>query len=173
GRYGRCRSATFHRLASPPAWAPDFYRDAARTGGALVDLHIHDADFVRFAFGHPRRVKSTGSIDHVTTLYEYDDVDHVVAEGGWDHAPGHPFQMRYLVNFEDATADFDVARETPLLVHRNGESEAIDLPPHTGYDAEVLACMTAIRDGAPSPVPVADAVAVLELLEAERASFSE
>lgn len=43
-RVRRGRTATFHRLGSTPAWA-DFYKDAARSGG-VVDLHIHDTDFV-------------------------------------------------------------------------------------------------------------------------------
>jgi predicted dehydrogenase len=46
GELGKVKSAVFQRLASPPSWSPDFYRNARKTGGALVDLHIHDADFV-------------------------------------------------------------------------------------------------------------------------------
>lgn len=44
---GRVKSAVFQRLGSQPTWS-GFYADPARTGGALVDLHIHDADFVRW-----------------------------------------------------------------------------------------------------------------------------
>jgi predicted dehydrogenase len=117
--YGACVSATFQRLTSPPPWSLDFYADGARSGGAIVDLHVHDADFVRFCFGDPDAVSSagrvgdSGAIDHVTTLYRYERGNgpaHVVAEGGWDHAPGFPFTMRYAAIFERATASYDIAR---------------------------------------------------------------
>ena len=173
GTYGPVRSAVFQRLSAPPAWSPDFYANAARTGGALVDLHIHDADFVRWCFGPPNSLMSTGSLDHVTTLYGYDDgPSHVVAEGGWDHSPGTPFRMRYLVVFEQATADFDLTRDPKLLLHQGGESETIELPDHAGYDGEVRHLLDAIARGSRDlAVTVDDALAVAKLLEAERASL--
>src|SRR4029453_5583634 len=96
---------------APPAWSPAFYGDPARSGGALFDLHVHDADLVRWLFGAPGAVTSTGTLDHVTTLYRYaDGPAHVVAEGGWDHAGGFPFSMGYTVVFERATAGLGPAR---------------------------------------------------------------
>jgi predicted dehydrogenase len=170
--YGRVRSAVFERLASPPGWAPDFYRDTARSGGALIDLHIHDADFVRWLFGRPESVASTGSLDHVTTLYRYPDgPPHVVAEGGWDHTPGFPFKMRFVVAFEKATAEFDSGREPPLVVACDGSLNAVPLESITGWDLEMRHVLTAIREGRPAAVTMDEAVAVLEMLEAERRSL--
>ena len=40
GRFGPVISASFTRLATIPRWS-DAYTDPARTGGALIDLHIH------------------------------------------------------------------------------------------------------------------------------------
>ena len=67
GSLGRVRSAVFRRLGSHPAWSPEFYGDQARTGGALFDLHVHDADLVHWLFGAPATVSSTGTADHLTT----------------------------------------------------------------------------------------------------------
>ena len=109
GSLGAVRSAVFRRLGTRPGWAK-FYADVERSGGALFDLHVHDTDFVQWCFGTPASLSSTGSLDHLTTLYRYPGgPPHVVVEGGWDHAPGFPFQMRYTVIFEHATADFDLA----------------------------------------------------------------
>jgi predicted dehydrogenase len=179
--YGPCLSATFQRLTSPPAWALDFYADGARSGGAIADLHVHDADFVRFCFGDPDavsgagRVGDSGAIDHVTTLYRYERGNgpaHVVAEGGWDHAPGFPFTMRYVAIFERATASYDIARgESSLLLCRDGTCEAVKLDPITGYDGEIRHVVTAIAEGRDrTDVTLADAIAVTELLDAERKS---
>jgi len=173
GAYGAVRSAVFTRLASPPSWAPDFYSDSARTAGALVDLHIHDADFVRWCFGEPDTVHATGSVDHVTALYGYaDGPAHVAAEGGWDHTPGFEFRMRYVVVFEQATADFDVGRDPRLLLCRDGASEAVPIDEGTGYGPEVRAFIGAITRGTLTHT-VRDALATAELLERERRELPE
>ena len=95
GTYGALRSLTMHRLGATPGWT-SFYADTARSGGAMVDLHIHDLDFIVAALGVPRAVRCAGTAHHLTTLLGYDDVPHVVAEGGWGHAPGFGFAMRYV-----------------------------------------------------------------------------
>jgi predicted dehydrogenase len=138
GELGAVKSAVFQRLASAPAWADDFYRDAELTGGALFDLHIHDADFVHWLFGAPKSVASTGSIDHITTLYRYPrGPKHVVAEGGWDHSPGFAFRMKYVVVFERGTAEYDNARQPQLTLTREGRTQPIEILAFTGYDGEI------------------------------------
>ena len=170
---GQVRGASFRRLASPPGWSPDFYRDSARTGGALVDLHIHDTDFVRALFGDPASVTSSGSIDHLSTLYRFEGgPEHVVAEGGWDLSPGFPFQMRYEVVFEEATADFDIARENQLLLHRGGETSVISIEGRAGYEAEVVHLLDCIQGQEELSVTIEDALAVAHLLEAEAESLA-
>ena len=191
-RFGPVRSAVFRRLGTRPAWSP-FYADPGRSGGALFDLHVHDADFVPFLFGMPRAVTSTGSADHVTTLYHYDPGRarpggppapgvlapgaHVVAEGGWDHADGFGFRMTFTVVCERATLDFDLGRPDRLLLVRDGAAEAVALPAGTGYDGEVrhlLALVSALRAGREPPPPratVDEAVEVTRLLAAEAESL--
>ena len=173
GTYGAVRSAVFERLASPPGWAPNFYRDLARSGGALVDLHIHDADFVRWCFGPPDAVLSTGSLDHVTTLYRYGrGPGHVVAEGGWDHTPGFPFKMRFVVAFEKATAEFDSGREPPLVLAREGELNPVPLESISGWDLEIRHMVSAIAEGPRGLIATMDdALAVAKLLAAEEESI--
>jgi len=71
--YGRVLSATFLRVAEHPGG--EFFRDGEASGGALLELHIHDTDFVRYCFGTPHTVSShgyariTGRTDHVFTQY--------------------------------------------------------------------------------------------------------
>lgn len=173
GTYGAVRTATFQRLANPPGWSQAFYGDDARTGGALVDLHIHDADFVRWCFGDPEGVDAAGTRAHVTALYRYaGGPAHVVAEGGWDHAPGFPFTMRYVVNFERATADFLFGRDEPLRLHVDGETRAVDVGDGAGYDGEIRHFVDLVAGRTDEPrATLADAVAVARLLEREAASL--
>ena len=76
--------------------------------------------------------------------------------------------MRYTVNFEQATADFDIGREHQLIVSRGGAAEHVDLA-GDGYEGELayfVDCVSASR--APGLVTAADAVAGLQILEAEQ-----
>src|SRR6266568_5154078 len=119
--YGKTLAARFRRVAEPPAWGQKNFFGGAESGGALFDLHVHDTDFVQFCFGRPRSVFSTGyvkfsgAVDHVVTQYEVASGATVQAEGGWAMAPGFGFSMSYTVNFQNATADYDLARGKDAL----------------------------------------------------------
>jgi len=173
GSLGPVRNAAFTRLGSGPIWASDFYRDVSRSGGAMFDLHIHDADFILACLKTPRAVSSTGSVNHVKTLYKFSDgPSPVSAEGGWSLPPGAEFRMRYVVEFEEATADFDLTRNPPLLLHRPNHAETIAIQPGTGYDGEIRHLLDCVHD--PSQflrVTLRDALQVTLLLEAELESL--
>ncbi len=177
GEFGPVRSATFHRLGSRPAWGDGFYADTQRSGGALTDLHIHDTDFIAHCFGIPDAVMSTGSVDHLTTQYRYDNGPaHVVAEGGWGHQPGFGFTMRFVVCFENATADFELGRDPELRLHRADTTETIPLDPWNGYVGEIrhfveLATGGLRRDQALATID--DAARIASILEDEQRSLHE
>lgn len=174
GRHGNVRSATFTRLCPPPGWSRDFYGDSERSGGALVDLHAHDADFVLACFGAPEAVTSTGTLDHLTTLYHYPKGPrHVVAEGGWDLAASCDFRMRFTVTFEGATLDFDLARAPEMLCFRGIEREPVALDAANGYQLEVRHLLDCIRRGVRPGLTIDDALLLARVLDAERASLEQ
>jgi hypothetical protein len=79
--------------------------------------------------------------------------------------------MRYIVNFENATADFDIGRDKQLLLCRNGGAEVVEVDPLLGYDHEVryfASCV--IKKQRPGIVNLDDARAVAELLANEEQS---
>lgn len=188
GSLGAVRSAVFQRLGARPAWGEGFYTDHSRSGGALIDFHIHDADLVLRLFGPPVSVSCAGSLEHVTTQYRFArGPAHVTAEAGWTLAPGAPFRMRYLVSFERATAEFELGRRPALRVYTEAGAPARDiaLSPTTGYDEQVRAALRDVlrREGRSDSVPpagadaplttptLAEALEVAALLDAERASL--
>jgi predicted dehydrogenase len=174
GRYGRVLSAQFQRVGPcPPGW----YQDGVESGGAALDLHIHDTDFVRYCFGEPRAVTSCGyglhssAVDYLLTQYHYDDIPSVSAEGGWMTAGAFDFRMRYSVNFERATADFDLARPTPLLLMQDGKSEPINCGDSNGWTEEIRYFLSCIANQTPpSAVTAEDGARSVALIEAEVAS---
>lgn len=180
--YGPVKAATFRRVADHPGGV--FYEDGEACGGAILDLHIHDSDFVQYLFGMPEAVTSRGyshitnQIDHVVTQYHYPapgsapentDVPLVVAEGGWAMAKGFGFQMQYTVNFVEATAVFDLAVESPLLLYQPGkEAQAVELPDGMGYAHEIsyfLDCIAKKQN--PERVTLESAADSVRLVEAE------
>ena len=174
GVYGTTRSATFQRLGTTPNWSDGFYKDKSRSGGALLDLHIHDTDFVHACFGVPDSVTCTGDEDHISTQYTYNNSPvHVTAEGCWDRHPSSPFVMRYSVCFERATADFSLGNAPELVLHDDSGSTPIDLSRLSGWDMQIRAYINAIGNGASSPpVTMHDALQVMQTIEAEQGSLA-
>ena len=173
GELGRCKSLVVQRRSPAPGWSQGFYKDPERTGGALFDLHIHDADWIQWIFGAPEAVTTNGDLDHVQTLYYYgaNGPDLASAEGGWDFPSEHPFQMGYSAVFENGAADFSLHRESPLLVTRGDRSEVPELAAHTGYVGEVLHLLDVLAGRAQLGATIDQAAAVTRLLSAERESL--
>lgn len=171
--YGRTRAVHFQRLGA--MLAGDGYRDGAASGGAMLDLHIHDTDFVQFLFGRPRSVTShgysalSGEIDHVVTRYDCVGADLVVAEGGWVEASSFAFTMRYIAHFERATAVFDLGADAPLTVYTPGrDPESVALEPELGYDREIEYLIDCIERGRrPEIVTMRHAADAVRIIEAE------
>ena len=174
GSYGPVRDAFFRRVGSPP---PGWFQNGEMSGGAILDLHLHDTDFVKFVFGRPRAVHSygysklTGEIDCVLTHYLYDDGPMVTAEGSWALADGFGFSMGYNVNFENATAEYVMSRDDPLVVYQGGQATPQACEGADGYFNELSYMAECVAAGtAPSLVTAADAAESLEIVDAERRS---
>lgn len=174
-RFGKLLSLSFRRISAHPKGA--FYQDGDASGGAALDLHIHDADFVQFLFGMPKSVSSVGysnktnAIDHIATRYDVSGGALVRAEGSWAMADGHPFCMQYLANFEHATAEFDSNAEHALTLAQRGETKPITLGEGMGYDHEIAYFIDCVRrNERPTIVTMQDAADAVRLIEAEVAS---
>ncbi len=146
GDYGKVIVASFRRLSAPPTWSwNNWLLAGAKSGGALLDLHIHDTDFVQYLFGMPKTVYTqgvrgpTGDFDHIFTQYGYDDEKVVAAEGGWIMMPGFGFEMSFNIILEKATIIFDGTRE-PAFKLFDAESEQPIIPvteEGDGYSLEI------------------------------------
>jgi predicted dehydrogenase len=173
--YGALRTARFERLGSGPGWASEFYRNDTRSGGALFDLHIHDTDFVHWLFGAPAAVSSSGSRNHVHTTFRYHTgpAAHalVTAEGGWSVAPSGGFRMKYLLNFEKATIEFDLSKDPTVTVYHADRAEPMSFACLGGYDLEVRHLIECITHDRRPRATLEDALAVTKTIEAELRSL--
>ena len=178
GKHGKVLSAKFWRMSLTPVWSWDSWLlDETRSGGAVVDLHIHDTDFVHYLFGVPKAVRSTGvvgavsqtCVDSVATQYIYDDGPQVTADGSWIAAPGFGFTHGFTVCLEKATIEHDAKSGTPLTVHpAKGKSTTPRVPKGDGYVAELRHFVDCIQAGEGSSVVTpADARNALKVTLAE------
>jgi len=122
GKYGKFLGGSFKRVISDPLWLKDFY-DPNGCGGPMVDLHIHDAHFIRLICGMPKAVRSVGRMrgqvaEYFTSQFIFDDTRLVVtATSGVINQQGRPFTHGYEMHFEKATLAFDSGMNFPLTVY--------------------------------------------------------
>ena len=132
GKAGALRSLNFQRRASLPGHsAGHWILDPARSGGAAIDLHVHDTDFILYLLGRPRSVRSTATFDNhgpsqIFTQYVYPDVS-VNAECGWNYPPNWGFQMAFQAVFENGTVEYD-SGASPTLSAVVGKGKRKALP---------------------------------------------
>lgn len=165
GKYGRLLGGHFKRIISDPLWLKDFY-DPKRVGGPVVDLHIHDAHFIRLLCGMPRSVFSTGRfrgdvVEFVNSQFLFEkDVPTVTAASGVVQQQGRSFTHAFEVYLERATVLYDSAvicgeatAVMPLTVLTpDGKAVRPELHDGDAFEAELGDTVKAVRTGKPSPL---------------------
>ncbi len=159
GEYGRLLGGHFQRIISDPLWLSDFY-DPDGCGGPMIDLHIHDAHFIRLICGMPKAVHSVGRMrgevaEFFSTQFLFEDPSLVVtATCGVIDQQGRPFTHGYEIHLEKATLFFESFTETPLTVlTADGQVERPELGSPDILDAFPLELDEAVRSidtGTPS-----------------------
>jgi predicted dehydrogenase len=129
-QYGRILSATFVRQCGIPDWS-NWLPDETRSGGAVLDLLVHDIDQALGLFGDPQavRAKSLGDVDTIAATLLYPDGPEVRIQGGWFPA-GLPFSMGFQVRAERAYLDY--SGDGVVLTDQTGQKTTI---PESGGDA--------------------------------------
>jgi predicted dehydrogenase len=172
GRYGRLLGGHFKRVISDPLWLPNYF-DPQIIGGPMLDLHVHDAHFIRLLFGMPKALTSQGRmrgelVEYFSTQFEFDDPSLVVtATSGVINQQGRAFTHGYEVQFERATAlmDFAVIGDKPELampctvLTEDGKVERPELgsgDPMDAFVLEISAVVDAVNAGQPSPFLTGD-----------------
>ena len=178
--YGNCLSLNFKRQTSFPGGA--FYSDHNQCGGALLDLHVHDTDFVNYCLGMPEAVFSqgykgpSGGIDHIVTNYIFNQSDSsplVSSEGSWTMQEGYGFNMSYTANFENGTLSYLLDEHETLKLFRNGyEPESIHLKEGMGYEFEIRTFIDEILSGNSTNLDLLrQASETVAIIEAEKTSI--
>jgi len=165
GRFGAVIGGYFKRVISDPTWLTDFY-DPTRVGGPVIDLHVHDAHFLRTLFGMPHSVDAVGRmrgdvVESFQAIYRFDDPRKIVAAtSGVIDSQARPFTHGFELQLEKATLQFefaafsDNAETMPLkILTADGKIERPTLAggdPLDGFVAEIEEVRRAIDQNLPS-----------------------
>ncbi|WP_408010219.1 Gfo/Idh/MocA family protein [Pseudalkalibacillus sp. A8] len=110
---------TFRGGVFPTGWN-DWYTDFNQSGGLILDMIIHDFDYLRWMFGEVERVYAKSllgrnmlRVDYalVTLRFKSGVIAHV--EGSWAH---EGFTTRYEIAGQTGIIDYDSAKETPFIM---------------------------------------------------------
>lgn len=161
GKYGKLLGGHFKRVIADPVWLRDFYSPDV-CGGPMLDLHIHDAHYIRLLFGMPKEVQSVGRMrgevaEYFNSQFLYDDSCLVVsATSGVINQQGRPFTHGYEIHLEKATMFFECGVPLTVLV-KGGKSDGKVITPDLGtfdmpdaFPHELNEAVRAVKTGTPS-----------------------
>jgi predicted dehydrogenase len=152
GEYGKPLYARFHRSGDTPIWSWDnWLADGGRSGGAVLDMHIHDVDTALWWFGRPDKIQADGVIIdglpvRVDATWRYNDGPLVYIHGGWDNNGG-PFRMSFEVVLENATVAWDSSKGDKVELRRREGTEEIEVADTLAYQAEIDDMVAAVSEG--------------------------
>ena len=165
GELGVPRSGFASRRQPFPAWSALFSRSDL-TGGAVIDMMIHDYDALNWIFGAPQAVTArgtrnarSGGFDQVQVLIDYSDGASALVDGGMMMPESYPFSSRLEVLCEQGAMEY-AFRAGGRSVEMEGGVNELTLFPSEGeplrlttaqvdpYAAECDYFLNTIRHGA-------------------------
>jgi predicted dehydrogenase len=174
GEVGTPAMARLARGGAAPRGARDWYARAGESGGVLLDLVIHDFDWLRWTFGPVARVHARHTAPRRGELASYalavlrhanGVISHV--EGSWGHEL--PFRTRVEIAGDRGALEYDSSRPVLELHQLQGRSarggvvvpeSPVRQSPYRLQDEHFIDCVR--RHVAPVPAP-ADALEALRI----------
>lgn len=157
----------------PTGWE-DWYADFDQSGGLILDMIIHDFDYIRWTFGEVERIyakgftnRSYGRSDYalVTMRMKAGPIIHV--EGSWTH---EGFSSAFEIAGSKGIIDFDSAEEKPLnlvLKQTENTSGGVAVPEsplnENPYFRELRHFMRCVETGENPRVTPYDALKAMEI----------
>jgi predicted dehydrogenase len=188
GSLGELRRGLAYRRQPFPAWSALFARSDL-TGGAIIDMMIHDIDALNWVFGTPQSVTANGirnprsnGWDQVQLLIDYGTASAVV-DGGMMMPESYPFTSTLQVLGSEGFIEYDfqaVGRSveetggtnTLELFPNEGDPKTLEIEQRDPYLAEIEYFVECIRSGQPATrATPADARLALDTALAARESI--
>lgn len=182
GTYGKVVAGNFSRISPRPMWMKG-HDDKERTGTMAIDMHIHDADYIRYLMGEPEKIDSwvvkdhKDIVQHIWSSYRYGDAV-LIAEGSWDYPTNLPFMQTFRVRLERAAVILDTEGRVTVypdmgkkFIPQIGEKQEMDLGINVSdlapYLNELKYFLNQIQEGKSGITSLSEAVASLHLVRKE------
>jgi UDP-N-acetylglucosamine 3-dehydrogenase len=159
GAIGQPLSAIACRLSQAPAWS-DWFRNPAQSGGAVIDLMIHDIDALNWVMGAPISVYARGQLsapqmwDHILTLIDYGDAQASI-EASELLPAGYPFTMGLIVlgkrgrveyHFKAGGVSVEMGNSiNTLLAYEPNKIYPLDITPGDAWEAQIAYFVDCVR----------------------------
>ncbi len=158
GELGEILSARFFRSSGAPTWSR-WMMDGAQSGGAVLDLHVHDIDTSLWWFGSPSHVEAHGLMRDglplsVDAHWRYESGLQVQLFGGWN-PNGGPFSMGFSLVGARRSLHFDSSKGDAMQLFGEGEERSIEVGNESGYQLEInylIGCL--MKNELPVRVPL-------------------
>ncbi len=154
GTYGALRSLNMWRKGGRPLWSPgNWFLDPALSGGMVLDLHIHDVDFINATLGTPDQIYATGrlsegakSYDVVHACFSYEDGPQVHMHAGWS-AVQIPFMAGFEAWFDRALLVYDRGELQAFVGPERIETSVPEIQSGDGYQEEIAYFLNCVETG--------------------------
>ena len=167
GELGDLRSAVAIRRQSFPRWTT-LLTNSELTGGAVVDMMIHDFDMLNWLFGPPLAVTArghrnprSGGWDQVQVMLDYPDGRSAMVDGGMMMPDSYPFSSELHVLGSGGAVEFRFRGEGPdidggpgrndlWLFPADGPASQLTTPGGNAYELEIGYFVDCITQGRPA-----------------------
>ena len=180
GQVGPPGMARCRRVSGPPGAERRWFSDRAQSGGVIMDMGVHDFDWLRWCLGPVRRVSAmateqgAGGVAMVTLAHESGAISCVelswMSPGGFEAAVEVTGPKGLLRHSSRGSAPFSLGRSSQPA----SSSLAVELPGEEGLDnpyrLELADALDWFGGGPPPRSSGEDAVAAVALAQAASAS---
>ena len=173
---GRTGVAHAKRATFYPYAGSGWQADPDQSGGVIMDLMIHDIDFMRWTLGEVRSVYAMGrklqGLEYALVTLRFQSGAVASLEGFWGY-PG-PFTTSVELAGTEGILRLDNQSTQPIRVLKRAAgtsgSDPVAMPPNHSvqdpYDIELRRFIACIRDGKESPVTPQEALKAVEIAQA-------
>lgn len=187
GDLGNLKAVYAARLSEHPAWS-EWYKRVENSGGGLLDLHLHDVDYVCYLLGKAEYVYAVGQKNaygcwnHVMSILSFPNGISAAIEGIIEMAKGYPFTMQLRLVGEKKVYDYIMKAGTNLedvgsakretRIYEEGMSTVLALDETDAYETELLHFLNCVENNKESEIiSMEDVRNVLCTIEAIQASL--
>ena len=140
GELGEIQYTRFLRAGGAPSWSA-WLMDGEQSGGAVLDMHVHDVDTALWWFGRPTSIETTGLIVDglplkVDASWNYDNGPQVHIHGGWDKNSSN-FAMNFEIVGSKASLYWDSSKGEAMQLYRDTKAEELTVSDKSAYQAEI------------------------------------